>query len=541
MKKTTQRLMLFMLTAGLVFSSFTGCNGGGNETGEKQNTNKELPNYTESRSFRILADRPCTPTEENLIVYKEAGFTHYNMTEDDYKITNVDGQFGYVADDPETTDKKETSVSLGEDENGNVVHLNENDQPIDWNENYGADDGILNPKYLEAFDTCEKVGLKAIIRNYYACSKYFKNDTEETRARDITLPNVTYRIPVRDLAEGLSQLPALDGYYMGDEPSWAFIDTLAPIVDWYNENAYGKGKNGDVSWFHINLLQTYGNGFFAGHTYEEYVDKYCDVILSKVKGSKSLGTDYYPLEYDAKTGDPYIKNGILTDYFVIAEKTKQMNAAIADEKDKVLTNFCIQTFNSQNTKWRDISSLADITFQTNLAMAFGAKSLQYYLYRASSGSAGIIDNVKQQPTYMYPFVKEANRQVKNLQNVILSFDWVSAKTYKGVQVSSEVTAEGFDKVAARTAENFAFVSNVSSRLDTVISEMQDKSGNKGYMVVNFSEPSLGQTDFVTLSFIEGVKKAVVYIEGEPQTVDVVNGKLNLKLGAGGGAFVYPVQ
>ena len=71
--------------------------------------------------------------------------------------------------------------------------------------------------------------------------------------------------------------------------------------------------------------------------------------------------------------------------------------------------------------------------------------------------------------------------------------------------------------------------------------MQDKSGNKAYMVVNFSEPSLGQTDYVTIDFIGGVTKALVYINGEPQTMDVVDGKLQLKLIAGGGAFVYPVQ
>jgi hypothetical protein len=229
---------------------------------------------------------------------------------------------------------------------GKMVFVDNKGEEELWNDANGADDDVVNPKYLQAFANCEEVGLKAVLRNYYADPYYFKNETDEIRPRDITLRNATYRIPVRDVTEELKDLPAIDGYYMGDEPSWDFIDRIAPIVDYYNANLYKTGKTGEVGWFHINLLQTYGNGFFAGHTFEEYVDKYCDVILSRVKGTKSLGTDYYPLEYNVANGEAYIKNGILVDYFVLAEKTKQMNATLADS-EKVLTNLCIQTFNSK--------------------------------------------------------------------------------------------------------------------------------------------------------------------------------------------------
>ncbi len=524
MRKSAKKLVLFTLATVFAFGGVAGCKN----TNESISTNTAMPDFSVSRSFRLFADRPCTPTLENLTVYKEAGFTHYNMTEDaGYVLTNKDNVFGH-----KTGKTKEIE--------GKMVFVDNDGNDEAWNSKYGADDDVVNPAYLQAFDNCEQVGLKAVIRNFYADPYYFKNETDEIRKRDITLPNATYRIPVRDVTEELQALPAIDGYYMGDEPSWDFIDRIAPVVDYYNQNLYKSGKNGDVGWFHINLLQTYGNGYFSGHSFEEYVDKYCDVILSKVQGQKSLGTDYYPLEYKASNGEAYIRNGILTDYFVIAEKAKEMNATLTEE-NKVMVNFCIQTFNSANTKWRDITSQADVTFQTNLAMAFGAKSMQYYLYRATNGDAGIINSTTQKPTVMYPWVKESNRQAQALANAILSFDWVGAKTYKGSQLSSEYTAEGFDNVAQREMEKFALINSIDARLDTVVSEMQDKEHNKAYMVVNFSEPSLGQTDYVTIKFAKGISKAVVYIDGEPQTVTVENGTLQLKLGAGGGAFVYPVQ
>lgn len=523
MRKSFLKLVLFVTTAVLAVSGFAGCA----KSDEKISSNNAIPEFTQDLTFRLFADRPCTPTIEHLTVYKEAGFTHYNMTEDDYALTNMDRAFGHATGKTAVIDGKTVFV----DNDGNEEA---------WDEVKGADDDLVNPNYIQAFENCETVGLKAVLRNYYADPYYFKNETDEIRPRDTTLPNVTYRVPVRDVTEEMQALPAIDGYYMGDEPSWNFIDRIAPIVDYYNANLYKTGKDGNVGWFHINLLQTYGNGYFAGHTFEEYVDKYCDVILSKVKGTKSLGTDYYPLEFNAANGENYIKNGILTDYFTISQKAKEMNETL-DAENKVLVNYCIQAFNSKNTKWRDIATLEDITFQTNLAMAFGAKSLQYYLYRATSGDDGIVNKTTQNPTYMYPLVQEANRQAKLLAPVILSFDWVGAKTFKGSQISSANTAEGFDKVQSKQLSEFTFIKEVNARLDTVISEMQDKNGNKGYMVVNFSEPSFGQTDYVNLTFNSNVKKAVVYIEGVPTTVDVVDGALQLKLGAGGGAFVYPVQ
>lgn len=523
MKKSIHKLVPFVLAAVFTVSGFIGCA----KPTERQETNKEMPSFTENLSFRLFADRPCTPTIEHLTVYKEAGFTHYNMTEDDYLLTNVDGKFGHATGKVKTVD-------------GETVFVDADGNEEAWDDLNGADDNVVNPKYIQAFDNCEQVGLKAVLRNYYADPYYFRNESDELRARDMPISHVTYRVPIRDVTESLQSLPAIDGYYMGDEPSWEYIDKLAPLVDYYNENLYRSGKDGQVGWFHINLLQTYGNYLFSGHTFEEYVNKYCDVILSKIKGNKSLGTDYYPLEYNAANGEAYIKNGILTDYIVIAEKVNEMNAQLS-ESDKVLTNFCIQVFRESNTKWRELTSQADVTFQTNLAMAFGAKSLQYYLYRATEGDGGIVDFTTQKPTVMYSWVQEANKQAQSLAPAVLSFDWVGAKTYKGSQISSANTAEGFDNVQNRTLEKFAFIENVDARLDTVITEMQDKNGNKAYYAVNFSEPSLGQTDYVTIEFASGVTKALVYIEGNPETVDVVNGKIQLKLVAGGGAFVYPVQ
>lgn len=495
-----------ILTFGMVLSGCGNAETGGKVATEEPTTNLYIKDFDGDFSFRIFADRPPTPKENYLLDYKEAGFTHYNMTEDDYRLTNADGKFGTNSDNKAGTEDDEV-----------------------FNEEYAADDGVINPKYSAAIELCEKLGLKVLIRNYYTDQDYFANDDDSVRYFEPPW-NTAYRIPIRNITTELTDMAAVDGYYMGDEPSYAKIDDLARLVDWYNQN-------GGNTFFHLNLLQSYGSFLFNGHTYREYIDRYCEVILNKIKGPKSLGTDYYPLEKTV-TGKAYIKEGFLFDYITIADKVKELNSALKDENDKTLTNFCIQAYKAKDK--RTLSSLADITFQTNVAMAFGAKSLQYYMYRATSKDNGIVEQASQGKTDLWYWVKDANAFAQKLAPVVLTFDYNGAKVYSGSQMADETTKKAFENIKDMQAEKFEFISEVNARLDTVITEMKDKDGNFGYYAVNYSEPSLNQTDYVNVTFSKKVNKAIVYINGERTVAEVKDGVMQIVLGAGQGAFVYPV-
>ena len=489
MKALLKRVALLTLAASLSLSTVA-CSTQTSNNNPEPTTNLSLKTFSEDLSFKTWADRPPTPSAELIDLWKEAGLTHFNMTEDDYVLTNADGKFGT------------------------------------------EDDGVLNPKYLNALDLCEQAGLEVLIRNYRTDPDYFYNDDDGQRFAEPPW-NYEYYIPVRHLTNELTSHNAVAGYYMGDEPSYQKVGTFDKLVEWYNQNG------GNTLW-HMNLLQSYAPSSMMRDannnlkTYAEYVRYYCDQVLEKVNGPKTLGTDYYPLVLNGE--EPIIKNGILSDYVILAENVNRMNKTLT-EGNKVALNLCIQVYNSSST--RDISSLADITFQTNLAAAFGTKSLQYYLFRATSGDGGMIDMVTQKPTPMYGWVKEANIQMQVLADVILNFDYVGVKTFVGA-VSDENNVKGFGYIQDQALEQFKLINNVSCRLDTVVSEMADKDGNVGYMVVNFSEPSKALTDFVKVYFSKKVNKAIVVQDGVKTVVDVNDDMMQLTLGAGSGAFVYPV-
>ena len=498
MKQFFKKLMLFSITVVLSLGAFAGCSKEETPTVKELSvptTNLALPVFTADKSFVIFADVPVSPTVENLEVYKAAGFTHYNMTEDTHKFTNVDGVFG------------------------------------------NKDDGVINPDYLAGLEACEQVGIKFLIRNYYGDSDYFQNDDDSQRIGEAPWYN-KYTMPKRDVTTELTSLPAHGGYYMGDEPSWKRISTFDKLITWYNN--YG----GESLW-HLNLLQSYGAAYFKdeqgnNHSYEEYVDHYCDVVLSKVNGPKTLGTDYYPLLQSVLGRDNYIKEGLLNDYFVIANKTKEMNAT---GNHDVRTNFCIQSYEDPDAtadQVRELTSQADITFQTNLAMAFGTKSFQYYTYCTYAGKQPGIVDTSYKPGKMYPWVQNANAYAQFMAEAILNMSWNGAKVYQGQQIKNPTNAEAFKSVAKYEMKNFALIKGIVARLDTVVSEFEDVNGNKAYMFVNYSEPSKGLEGDIFVNFSHKVNKAVIYQNGVKTVVDVQNNKLKLTLEAGGGAFVYPV-
>ena len=493
MKKFFKKFALLTVIATMSLTSLlSGC-----ATNPPADSNKSVPEFSVDLAFKTWADRPPTPTVDHLQMWKDAGLTHFNLTDDDYTLTDADKVRG-------------------------------ND-----------DDAIINPKIYEVLDACEELGLEVLIRNFRTDPDWFWNDDPNAKYAEPPW-NYEYFIPVRHITTELTEQEAVSGYYMGDEPSYQKIGTFENLVNWYN--SYG----GKTLW-HMNLLQSYAPSYMMTdaegnhHSYAEYVRWYCDEVLEKVDGPKTLGTDYYPLVLS--NGQPIIKNGILGDYITIAENVNRMNAESTDSTDVVTTNLCIQVYDSSTT--RKLSSMADIVFQTNLAAAFGAKSLQYYLYRATSGDGGMITMTTQEKTDMYYWVKDTNEQMQILADAILNFDWVGTKAYAGQQISDENNVKGFELVASQLAEKFAFISNVTCRVDTVISEMADASGNKGYMVVNFSEPSKGLADYVDVTFGPKVTKAVVYTTGtdgvKKEVIDVENNAMRLVLTAGGGAFVYPVS
>lgn len=223
------------------------------------------------------------------------------------------------------------------------------------------------------------------------------------------------------------------------------------------------------------------------------------------------------------TSNTYYINTVcyLTDLWAVANKAKECG-------DNATVNFCIQTYNEKgNAELRVPETRADISFQTNVGLALGAQSFEYFEYydwSADDDITGILTNG------LYDEVKSVNRELLAWDHVFMAFDWQGIKTY---QVGEDYT-KGISQLS-----NLEKVI-VSASAETVVGEYKYTNGSDtdyGYMITNFTDPSKNITDSVNIEVNPG-QQVLVYRNGVGTYMSPDgNDKINFKLGAGEGVFV----
>lgn len=277
--------------------------------------------------------------------------------------------------------------------------------------------------------------------------------------------------------------------------------------------------------FHVNLLPSYGpmknTGWFwdkkLSHT--DYVNEYTNAISTELTNGQeyTVSVDNYPL-----LADKTIRKSYLTDLWTVANKAKSLG-------DNATVNFCIQTYKEKSNKeLRVPETRADISFQTNVGLALGARSFEYFEYydwSAEDEITGILTNG------LYDEVKSVNRELLAWDHVFMAFDWQGIRTYNvdKAYTSGITQLEQLQKVYVSTYDA------------TVVGEYKYTKGNDtdyGYMITNFTDPSQKTTATVSVELKESADKVLVYKNGVGtyMTPDG-NNKITMKLGAGEGAFV----
>ena len=72
--------------------------------------------------------------------------------------------------------------------------------------------------------------------------------------------------------------------------------------------------------------------------------------------------------------------------------------------------------------------------------------------------------------------------------------------------------------------------------------MKDSDGFDGYMIADAQNPTVGagKSTKVTLTFHDATK-ALVYVDGEEQNIELTDGKMTIDLAVGSGVFVIPLM
>ena len=332
-----------------------------------------------------------------------------------------------------------------------------------------------------------------------------------------------------------------------DEPSKAEITSMAQQVEWWNQNADGRNFYCNLYPSFAQVVQNEFNGDYAS-----YLRYYCDNVLNNLTtGEKWLSADRYPLTYD-NDGNKCLDNAWLSDVQILANVAKQYK--------NVKTNFFIQTMpygikedgspNGAIYGSRDrIPTYEDIRMQEYALAAFGYDGISLFCYAtplvgfefAESQEAMISRSGEK--TAIYDSVKKANSEILAFDHVLQQFDWIGTFTNDAGQTNDDkprTQNSSFRLLNRISVKSVLSLNSVTTSRDTLFGYFNDVDGNDGIMVVNYNETSLNLTDEVTLNFDSSkYNKAICYVGGKKQVVNLSGGKLNLELGVGEGVFVIP--
>lgn len=472
-----------LLIVVMLMSLLTACNPKTQESQVKLNP----ADFETDKKLITIADMPPDPfNPEAVKLYKDLGFTHWVLTEDHVPL---------------------------------------------------VENGTLSEGYKEAIEILTEQGFEIWIRNMQNDPEYFQIETEKAGSNY----GYQYVLEPRDITDDFAQFPAVNGFYMMDEP---FQDTktdipgtddredLHPAIDQLGTLIQWKNTYYPDAFWHINHIGSGSwNHWPIGTTYADFIDNYVETVLKKLEsGGRSICMDNYPLP----EGGGVIKEAFLHDVLVLAHATKKYNAT-ADADDQAVMGICLQTMQDSNLKLRDITSSSDVTFQMYTGLAAGAQLFEYFCYRSLEGQglAGIIDMTGQ--PRIYDYVLEANQRALPFQRVCLAFQWQGMAVNHGSQSGVENI---FDIVKDLVTEDTGVLSKIESRYDAIVGCFK-KGDQDGYMVVNYTAPDLNQTNMITLTF-PGCTTALIYTEEGTEQVDLVEGGIiRVTLDAGQAAFIIP--
>jgi len=219
--------------------------------------------------------------------------------------------------------------------------------------------------------------------------------------------------------------PALWGYYVTDEPNASQFENLGAI------NRYLLKKDPRHIPF-INLFPTYATPQQLGNpTYEEHVASFLSVVRPRI-----LSYDHYAL----------LNDGFRPDYFENMEIIRQQAL-----KHNVPFNYILLSI-AHFSYYRDPSE-ADLRWQVNTALAYGARGIMYFTYsslpdtEAFRGWGDAIIGRNGQPTVKYEQVKQINGELKRLAPTLMRL--TSTGVYHTQPLPRATTAMRPDDLVAR--------------------------------------------------------------------------------------------
>lgn len=372
-------------------------------------------------------------------------------------------------------------------------------------------------------DAAEAVGVKQLIRDYTLNGILKNSQITDEEAVAAAREAVSYYIDE----------PALFGHLIEDEPilsempesrlalkryKMAFPEltglvNLCPII--------GQAKDfTDENWDETQCT-----------AYEYYIDSF----LEDNDFTDYVSYDHYPLFGSNDTGRTSLEPTFLYAMDIVGRRAK----ASGKEMWTYLQSIGYGAVN------RIPVSVGDISFQAYSFMAYGGKMISWFCYWSPVRFDGLthfteamieLDGTK---TAVYDYVRTVNEEIRSFDDIYLNFEWEGVMTKIGRE-NKMMENDNFAYIENTVLKSHERISELSCEQDTLVGVFKDGDGRDGFMIVNFTDPGENLGSEVSVTFNDA-EFAVVVQNGQMQTATLDDGRLELALDVGDGAFVIPLN
>ena len=273
------------------------------------------------------------------------------------------------------------------------------------------------------------------------------------------------------------------------------------------------------------------------NTYEEYVQYYMD---NGGSNEEAFMFDTYPLR----------DNGTITDDWLVM---LELLANTSKEYDVDFYSYlATMSINSQSKRRPEAD---DMRYTAYVNMAYGVKGFGHFCYMSpglppydgefveDDWALVCYEDPDDWSTYYktptWDVVQGLNQELSAFDHVFLSFDWVGVMKSIGSDAQTSAGVNNF-LAAKNWIKKHDGIKKFSSTEDALLGVFKDENGYDGFMLVNFADTYYDRENTVNIQF-RGASRAMIYIGGEPQMVDLVDGTYTVTLAPGEGQFIIPLS
>ena len=275
-----------------------------------------------------------------------------------------------------------------------------------------------------------------------------------------------------------------------------------------------------------NENSTDNGNMYGGLDYNGYVAHYADTIMSQLEKYRFISVDVYPL----------IQNGLtMRDDWLY---TYENLAVYANAYDAVFHFYLCSTIHNG---YRELNE-KNLRYMVNVAMTYGGSAMSYFQwaseYKNSNWGTALTSNGGLTIHDSYYHAQKINAECLSWDHIFMNFKWQETMCLYGEKVSSHTNQ--YNRLQF-SSEGIDIIENISTSLDTIVGRFTGVNNEIGVMITNFSDPDvIPANDEVSVKFKEA-NKAIVYVDGVRNVVDLNNGILDISIAPGSAAFVIPLE